>query len=142
MRINADLLRQRAKEIRDALEVLGRYRGLPLEEFLSRAETVDAAKYRLVVAIEAAVSICNHLATRLADRTPESYAECFSVLGSTGIISAELADRLGRMARFRNLLVDLYWQVDDARVWDVLRRDLMDLEAYLSSLGEYLREGL
>jgi hypothetical protein len=32
--------------------------------------------------------------------------------------------------------------VDDARVWDVLRRDLMDLEAYLSSLGEYLREGL
>ncbi len=80
MRINADLLRLRAKEIRDALDVLDRYRQLSLEEFLSRTETVDAAKYRLLIAIEAAVSMCNHLATRLAVRTPESYADCFSVL--------------------------------------------------------------
>ena len=57
VRINADLVRQRAKEIRDALEVLGRYRGLSREEFLASPETVDAAKYRLVVSIEAAVSI-------------------------------------------------------------------------------------
>lgn len=137
MRVNADLLRQRAKEIRDALEILGRYGSLPLEQFLAGAETVDAAKYRLLVAIEAAVSICNHLASRLANRTPESYADCFAVLGTTGIISKDLADRLGQMARFRNLLVHLYWQVSDAKVWEVLRQNLGDLEAYLSAVGEF-----
>lgn len=52
MRLNTDLLRQRAKEIRDPLDVLARYGALSLEEFLARPETVDAAKYRLVVAIE------------------------------------------------------------------------------------------
>lgn len=140
MRVNADLLRQRAKEIRDALEVLARYGHLPQEEFLARAESVDAAKYRLVVAIEAAISICNHLAARLAQRTPESYADCFSVLATTGIISKELADRLGQMARFRNLLVHLYWQVSDTRVWEVLKDNLVDLETYLAAVGDLIRE--
>ncbi len=142
MRINADLLRQRAKEIRDALEVLDRYRQLSLEEFLARTDAVDAAKYRLVVAVEAAVSICTHLAARLAKRTPESYADCFSVLATTGIISTALAERLGQMARFRNLLVHLYWPVDDAKVWEVLRHDLGDLDTYLATVGDSVRDRL
>lgn len=142
MRINADLLRQRAKEIRDALDVLDRYRQLSLEEFLARTETVDAAKYRLLIAIEAAVSMYNHLATRLAGRTPESYADCFSALAEAGIVSTDLAERLGQMARFRNLLVHLYAQVDDAKVWQVLRNDLGDLEAYLIAVGASVRERL
>ncbi len=103
---------------------------------------MDAAKYRLVVAVEAAVSICTHLATRLAQRSPESYADCFSVLATTGIISTALAERLSQMARFRNLLVHLYWQVDDAKVWEVLRHDLGDLETYLATVGDSVRERL
>jgi uncharacterized protein YutE (UPF0331/DUF86 family) len=142
MRINVDLLRERAKEIRDALDVLERYRQLSLEEFLARMEAVDAAKYRLLVAIEAAVSICNHLATRLARRTPESYADCFSALAESGIISKDLAERLGQMARFRNRLVRLYAQVDDTKVWEVLRNDLVDLETYLTTAGGFIRERL
>lgn len=102
MRLNVDLLRARAKEIRSALDVLSHYGRLPREEFLGRGEAVDAAKYRLVVAIEAAVAIYTHVAARLADRTPESYAECFAELGRAGVIPADLADRLGRMARFRS----------------------------------------
>lgn len=140
MRLNADLLRQRAKEIRDALDVLARYGAAPRKEFLARPEIVDAAKYRLVVAIEAAISICTHLAARLADRTPESYADCFVELGRAGIIPADLADRLGRMARFRNLLVHVYWEVDNARVWEIVRQDLGDLEAYLDAVGRLVRE--
>ena len=142
MGLNLDLLRQRAKEIRDALEVLRRYGALGREPFLARMETADAAKYRLLVAIEAAIAICNHLAARLADRTPESYADCFAVLATTGLVSPDLAARLGRMARFRNLLVHVYWRVDDARVWEVLTRDLGDFEAFLAAVGDRVREQL
>lgn len=142
MRLNPDLLRQRAKEIRDALDVLAGYGALSQEEFLARPEIVDAAKYRLVVAIEAAVSICTHIAARLANRTPESYADCFAVLATSGILGEELAERLGQMARFRNLLVHLYWQVDNARVWEVLRNNLSDVEAYLVAVGNVIKERL
>ena len=140
MRLNRDLLIQRTREVRNSLEVLGRYRELPRERFLGSLETVDATKYRLLVAIEATISICTHLSARLAQKTPDSYAECFDILASENIIPVELAERLGRMARFRNLLVHLYWEVDDSRVWDILQSSLEDLETYLEEVGKIFKE--
>ena len=49
---------------------------------------------------------------------------------------------LGQMARFRNLLVHLYWQVDNVRVWQVLRNNLGNLDAYLVAVGNVIRERL
>lgn len=142
MQVNRDLLRQRAKEVRNALAILEGYATLSQQAFLARSQVVDAAKYRLVVGIEAAISICTHLAARVAHRTPESYAECFAVLAEAGMLSADLAERLGRMARFRNLLVHLYWEVDDSRVWQALRNDLKDLDDYLVAVGQAAEEAL
>ena len=142
MQVNPDLIRQRAKEIRHTLAVLQGYAELPQEAFLAATETVDAAKYRLIVAIEASISMCTHLAARLARRTPESYSECFAILAEAGLLPPDLAQRLGRMARFRNLLIHLYWQIDDSRVWQVLQNDLNDLEEYLVAVGQAIEESL
>ena len=134
-RINLDLLKLRAQEIRRAANVLAEYSSLSQEEFVSDQMVVDAAKYRLLVAIEAAASMCTHLAARQLGEAPSSYAQCFQVLASSGIISPALAERLSAMARFRNLLVHVYDEVDDSQVWEVLQSDLGDLEHYLSSIG-------
>lgn len=142
MRVNLDLLRQRAQEIRNGLAALSRYAALSQAEFVASQQVVDAAKYRLLVTIEAAISICTHLASRLAQTTPDSYAQCFDVLASANIISPQLAERLGRMARFRNLLVHVYGEVDDGRVWAVIRHDLRDVDAYLLEVGNHLKERL
>lgn len=140
MEINLDLLRRRAHEVRNALAVLAEYGTRPREEFLASQEAVDAAKYRLLVAVEAAIDMCTHLAARLAHTTPDGYAQCFQVLAAANILPADLAERLGRMARFRNLLVHLYAEVDDGRVWEILRYDLKDLEQYLSAVGNTLKK--
>ncbi len=66
----------------------------------------DSAKYRLITAIEAAISICNHIVARKFKRAPESYSDCFMILNEFGVVSSELAKKLGEMARFRNI-VDL-----------------------------------
>ena len=39
------------------------------------------------------------------------------------------------MARFRNLLVHKYWDVDYARVYDVLREHLGDLREFVRAIG-------
>jgi uncharacterized protein YutE (UPF0331/DUF86 family) len=36
----------------------------------------------------------------------------------------------------------LYWKVDDAEIYRVIREDLSDLDEYLASLGRYLRADL
>jgi uncharacterized protein YutE (UPF0331/DUF86 family) len=139
--LNRDLLLQRIQEIRSALDHLRTDGGRSQAEFLADANLIDAVKYRLVVAIEAAVSICTHVAARLARRTPESYADCFELLAGAGIISADLAVRLGQMARFRNRLVHLYWKVDNERLWRILQEDLGDLDAYVDAIGVVLEGG-
>ena len=116
--------------------------GRGTSEFSPNQTVVDAAKYRLLLAIEAAISICTHLAARLAQQSPDSYADCFNVLATSGIIEEELADRLARMARFRNLLVHVYEEVDHGRVWEFLQTDLEDLDAYLVQVGHAIKEKL
>lgn len=46
------------------------------------------------------------------------------------MIPPDLAVRLQRMARFRNLLVHVYWRIDNRRVYEVIRDDLSDLDAF------------
>ncbi|MCL4847877.1 MAG: DUF86 domain-containing protein [Acidobacteria bacterium] len=130
--VNRDLLLQRIQEIRDALASLRQDATRGKDAFVADRQAVDASKYRLVVAIEAAVSICMHLGSRLAVPTPESYAACFEGLRDAGVLPADLTERLGRMARFRNRLVHLYWRIDTDRLWTILREDLGDLDAYLA----------
>ena len=139
--VNRDLILQRIQEIRQALDLLRTDTAGAQSAFLADARMVDAAKYRLLVAIEAAVSICTHVASHVAMRTPSSYADCFEMLGSAGIVSTDLAERLGRMARFRNRLVHLYWKVDNERLWQLLTESLGDLDDYLKQIGALVAEG-
>lgn len=44
------------------------------------------------------------------------------------------------MARFRNLLVHRYWEIDPARVLHYARENLGDFEAYLAAVGRLMLE--
>ncbi|HVR29233.1 MAG TPA: HepT-like ribonuclease domain-containing protein, partial [Thermoanaerobaculia bacterium] len=54
-------------------------------------------------------------------------ADVFRSLRESGVIDGDLADRLEGMARFRNLLIHVYADVDDRRVHEFLQTDLEDL---------------
>lgn len=40
------------------------------------------------------------------------------------------------MARFRNLIVHRYWDVDNRRVLEIARNSLSDLEAFLDAIAQ------
>jgi uncharacterized protein YutE (UPF0331/DUF86 family) len=140
--VNLERLRALAGQLLSALRELRDHGRLSRDEFLGDRRTVNSAKYLLIVATEAALDICNHLAARRGGRSPADYADCIAVLSEIGVIDADLRTRLVRMARFRNLLVHLYWKVDDAEVHRVILDDLGDLERYLVAVGQYLKAEL
>ena len=76
-----------------------------LSHSLADSRAKNSAKYLLIVAAEAALDICNHLAARRGGRSPEDYADCMTVLAEIGVIDSDLKARLVRMARFRNRAV-------------------------------------
>ena len=135
---NLDRLRMLAGELRSAVSELGEFTVMPVESFVSDRRAVNSAKYLLIVATVAALDICNHLVSRRGQRSPTDYADCVGILEEMGAIDSDLRGRLVKMARFRNLIVHLYWKVDDREVHRVIREDLADLDRYLRAVGAYL----
>jgi len=130
--LNADLVRSRCTEIEESLKRLEEIRGLSLEAFLASQDTLDIACYRLLVAIEASLSLCYHVSARRLREAPEDYASCFGSLERAGLIPPDLGERLRRMARFRNLLVHVYWKIDYRQVYAIVHDDLRDLRDFAS----------
>jgi uncharacterized protein YutE (UPF0331/DUF86 family) len=138
MSLNADLVRQRCAEIEESVSRLERVKAIPRKEFLADQDLLDIACYRLLVAIEAALALCYHITAKRLRKVPEEYAACFGMLGDAGIISPELTMRLQQMARFRNLLVHLYWKIDYEQVYDVVQNNLGDLRQFQAAVVRLL----
>jgi uncharacterized protein YutE (UPF0331/DUF86 family) len=130
MTLDADLVRRRCQEIAESLERLERIRAAGREQFLASPDARDIACYRLLIAIEAALALCYHVSARRLHTAPEDYAGCFASIEKAGVIDAGLSQRLQLMARFRNLLVHVYWTIDFERVFSVLEGDLDDLRDF------------
>lgn len=132
--VDAPRLRALLERLQTRRRRLAHYATLPLEEYLAEPERVDASKYLLLTAIEDALAAANHVIASQGLRTPADYADAFRSLGEAGVLDGALTERLQGMARFRNLLVHVYADVDDRRVHDFLRDDLRDLEDFVTSL--------
>ncbi len=126
--------------IAEAQEKAARLGELPEDVFLDDYRNTESAKYLLIIAVEAAIDLCQHLVARSGGRSPTDYADCFTVLQEMGVLPANLAERLRRMARFRNLLVHLYWKVDNRRVYRILREDLDDLRLFREAIARRVSE--
>jgi len=100
-----------------------------------------ALKWHLLLALEDAFALCNQAVAILGGEPPSAYAECFERLAARSIVDAELSNRLQAMARFRNLLLHRYWEVDDQRVLQIARNDLGDLERFVGVLSVHLNLG-
>jgi uncharacterized protein YutE (UPF0331/DUF86 family) len=130
MTLDPDVVRLRCQEIAQSLQRLEGIRAQGRERFLTSRDDQDIACYRLLVAIEAALALCYHTSARRLRTAPEDYAGCFETLERAGIIDGSLSRRLQQMARFRNLLVHVYWTIDYGRVFDALEHDVDDLREF------------
>jgi uncharacterized protein YutE (UPF0331/DUF86 family) len=138
LNLNHDRIRSKLNDISAAVRRLNKFQSLDREWFLADEDSQDIARSRLLTAIEAALNICYHLSAKKLHRVPEDYAQCFAFLGETHIIAPQLAERLALMARFRNRLVHLYWDIDYGQVYDIIKNDLGDLDAFAREVAQLL----
>jgi uncharacterized protein YutE (UPF0331/DUF86 family) len=108
---------------------------------LARPEAVtrDVKEQRFVehtlqVAIQAALDVASHVVSDERLGEPRTNRELFTLLARQGLLPAELGDRLGRMAGFRNVRVHGYQDVDLAVVQDILVNRLDDLLVFVRTI--------
>lgn len=137
---------QRARHL---LALYRRYRGYleelgkrPDRELLSDFTAMGAVQHYLLLAIETLLDLGSHVISSEGWEPPGSYADIFRVLRDEGMLDEASADRLMAMARFRNVLVHLYADVDQERVVRILRGSLGDLDAFVRLLRERFADEL
>jgi uncharacterized protein YutE (UPF0331/DUF86 family) len=138
MSLNQELVRTRCQEIEESLSRLEQIKIVPKESFLKDQDLQDIACYRLLVAIEAALGLCYHVAAKRLRKVPQEYAECFTILTDAGIVPVDLSERLQKMARFRNLLVHMYWKIDYDALYELIQKRLQDLRYFSEAVTALL----
>jgi len=125
-------------ELRKSVQRLSALGKLSEEEFTGDPDKIGSAKYHLIVGIEICIDICTHLISRNGYRVPEDYGDTFMVMSEVGALDSAFSEELKKMAKFRNRLVHLYWQVDDKQVYDILQNRLSDFKRFLDSMASFL----
>lgn len=111
---------------------------LSQDEFLNDPDKIGSSKYHFIVAIESSIDMCNHIISRNGYRVPENYDDTFRVMAEAGALDAAFSNELINMAKFRNRLVHLYWEVDDQQLYEILQDRLDDFKRLLDSIVEFL----
>lgn len=137
------------RKARQLLALFRRYRGY-LDDLASRGDEalradfaiMGGVQHYLLLAMESVLDLGSHVISSEGFEPPGSYADVFRVLRDEGIVDAELAERLMAMARFRNVLVHAYADVDEARVLQILHGSVSDLDQFVAAPRERFRSEL
>lgn len=117
-------------QLDEYLGLLEKISDTPVESFLKDKILVGSAKYYLQVSIECCLDVANHVIASERFRAPRDYADSFTVIEEEGIITPDFGQRLRQMAKFRNRIVHLYGEIDDAFVYEFINHDLKDMENF------------
>lgn len=111
------------------------------DDFTADFMKINSAKYLLQVSVECCLDIGTHVIASEHFKTADTYSEIFPILAQNNVITEEFAQRLVRMARFRNRLVHLYWEVENEMIYDILQNNLTDFKEFSSAIASLIAKG-
>ena len=128
----------RIDRIRRFKRDLAEFGSISREEFRANRERQYAVLHAMQNAIEGCIEIASHIVS--ADRlgAPADYAHLFLLLEENRVLPSSVAEVMRQLARFRNRIVHLYWDVDLDLVYEYLTGRLGDIDAYLTAVEKYL----
>ena len=126
-----DRIRRYQRDLRD-------FGKISREGFRSNRERQYAVLHAMQNAIEACIEIASHIVSAEQLGAPRDYASLFTALEQNQILTTSIADQMRQMARFRNRIVHLYWDVDLDLVYNYLTQRLGDFDPFLSQIEAYL----
>jgi uncharacterized protein YutE (UPF0331/DUF86 family) len=112
---------------------------------LTLAADVDAqdiVSLNLSRAIQLCVDIGAHLiASTMSEPVPTTMGQTFQRMGSAGILTTDLAERMQRAVGFRNIVIHSYEVIDWQMVHGLVHRHLTDFTAFATATVEWLDRG-
>ncbi|MEW5745951.1 MAG: DUF86 domain-containing protein [Nitrospirota bacterium] len=136
--IDKKLIEKKLRRIEEHIRELRLVNVATLEEFSGNTVARRFIERNIQLSIEQMVDICKHLVSALDLNEPETYAECFDILAGNRIIAKEHTDTFKAMARFRNILIHGYEDVEHSVTYAVYRKRLKDFRTFIKEIRTYL----
>jgi uncharacterized protein YutE (UPF0331/DUF86 family) len=140
MRLEREIIEGKLDIIDRNIRFLDEIKSLSADQFEESYKDVQAAKYSLLEIIEACIDIANYIISVKGFRRAEEYSDMFKVLKEQKVIGKELAIKLEDMARFRNLLVHRYGEIDNRRVLEIIKHNLKDIQEFEKDIEKFIKK--
>ena len=131
-----DVIENKISSTRKFLGLLNRYQGYSKKEILEDIDLKGAVERYLYLAAQSTIDLAEALVAFKNLRKPATMAESFRILQEEGLISAELAGKLAKMAAFRNILAHAYEDIDGDILYEVLQHRLKDVTDFLERISQ------
>lgn len=138
LNLDLELVQKRLQEILSFTRELEAFGKISKKEFLKNSERQYAVMHLLQLTIESCLSLGNHIIARERLGVPQNYQDTFSLLEKGKILQPEFAEEMKKMARFRNRLVHIYWEIDTPQLYEILTTRLGDFKEYVASIRKFI----
>lgn len=112
MKLDKTRIRTKFEDIQGAIKRLSEFMKIKRDAFLSNEDFIHIARSHLLIAAEASISVCYHIAARYLKKIPSEYGLCFELLQKHNFISADLANYFVKLVGLRNKMVHRYEEID------------------------------
>ncbi|HEY9206559.1 MAG TPA: DUF86 domain-containing protein [Candidatus Methanoperedens sp.] len=126
------------RELNAAIGDWDRYRSISLEDLKNDRDKMNMVLHAMLVSIQSAVDISNHLIAEKKLRKPATYRETFEIVHEAGLISYPLCEAMSELAGSRNVLVHIYWKLDMDVIYGILQNDLDTLKRFENTIKKML----
>jgi uncharacterized protein YutE (UPF0331/DUF86 family) len=137
MKANKETLKQKMDVIDDNMGYLEQQKN-SFDPAESGFGDLQAVKHCMLEIVEACIDIGSHMIASEGFEKPDDYSDIFPILADNDILGEEHAQRLSKMARFRNVLVHRYEEVENQKLQQFLQKDLEDVKDFNQAIYEYI----
>jgi len=138
--VDKALLLRKLAELEEYLGQIREYTNITIERYSSDWKIQRIIERTLQIMIETCADIAGHIISDRGYRIPKSYADTFRVLQEEKILEKELFETMEKMAKFRNIVVHNYGNIDASIVVNIMKRHLDDFLTYKNAIINMLKE--
>ena len=132
--VDHDLILAKVGSIRRHLKRISQKGTVDLETFLSDIDRQEVISFNLHLAIENCTDLAAHIISEEGLGVPGSASEMFYLLEENGYLSLQLTEKMIRAVGLRNLIVHEYDKVDLKRLFDIVQKDIKDINEYIAAI--------
>ena len=120
------------------VRILNSYKKYSFQDINEDFTLRGAIERYLEVSLECCIDIGEMIISSRGLRKPETYREVIEILGEEDILPQGFAERFAEAAKFRNILVHMYAEIDVEMVYEILQNNLGDFDEFARHIARYL----